>query len=124
MERKPDIITWFEIPAQDFERAVTFYETILETTLHRFGPPGSDYAFFDHHNSVGGAITRHDGCRPSENGVLVYLNGGEDLQPILDRVEEAGGKILKGKELISEEIGYSALFTDTEGNRLALHSSR
>ncbi|MCB0711893.1 MAG: VOC family protein [Ignavibacteriae bacterium] len=124
MERKQDIITWFEIPAHDFERAVLFYETILETKLHRFGSPGEDYAFFDHQNSVGGGITRHPGNVPSQSGVLVYLNGGDDLQPILDRVESAGGKVLSNKELISEEIGYSALFLDTEGNRLALHSRR
>ena len=122
MQKKPDIITWFEIPARDFERAVTFYENVLETKLHRFGPPDSEYAFFDHENSVGGAITRHNGTLPSDQGILIYLNAGDDLQPALDRVEQAGGKILNGKELISEEIGYSALFLDTEGNRLALHS--
>ncbi|MGE3801682.1 MAG: VOC family protein [Candidatus Kapaibacterium sp.] len=124
MERKQDIITWFEIPAHDFERAVLFYETILETKLHRHGPPGESYAFFDHEDSVGGAITQYPDNAPSQSGVLIYLNGGDDLQPILDRVESAGGKVLRNKELISEEIGYSALILDTEGNRLALHSRR
>ena len=122
MKEKPNVITWFEIPATDFDRAVLFYETILETKLQHFGPPESKYAFFDHENSVGGAITQHAGSTPSEHGVLIYLQAGEDLQPVLERVEPAGGKILKAKELISEEIGYSALFLDTEGNRLALHS--
>ena len=119
MEKKPDIITWFEIPATDFERALNFYQTVLQTTLHQFSP---DYAFFDHQNSVGGSIVRSKEHTPSDSGILVYLNAGDDLQPVLDRVEPAGGKIIREKELISQEIGYSAIFLDTEGNRLALHS--
>ncbi|MCE2503251.1 MAG: VOC family protein [Chlorobi bacterium] len=122
MNEKPDVITWFEIPARDFDRAVKFYETILETKLHHFGSPETKYAFFDHESSVSGGIKEHTGAIPSENGVLIYLNAGEDLQPILDCVEPAGGKILSRKELISEEIGCSAQFLDSEGNRLALHS--
>jgi hypothetical protein len=54
--------------------------------------------------------------------VLVYLDGGNDLQDILNRVESAGGKILLPKTMISEEIGYMAIFLDSEGNKQALHS--
>ena len=92
-----DVITWFEIPAIDFDRAITFYKTILKTQLEHFGSPENKYAYFLHEGSVGGAITQHDGRTPSEQGVLIYLNAGEDLQPILDRVESAGGKVLKDK---------------------------
>ena len=41
---------------------------------------------------------------------------------ITDRVEAAGGKRIVPKKLIAPEIGYSAVFEDTEGNRIALHS--
>ena len=42
----------------------------------------------------------------------------------LNKVENAGGKILKQKSKISEEqnIGFWALITNTEGNNVALHS--
>jgi hypothetical protein len=43
---------------------------------------------------------------------------------MLDKVEPAGGKILMPKSLISEHWGYMALFEDTEGNRVALHSNK
>lgn len=33
-----------------------------------------------------------------------------------------GGKILQGKKQISEEYGFMAVITDSEGNRVALHS--
>jgi len=41
---------------------------------------------------------------------------------VIDRIEKAGGKILMPKTLISQQIGYMAFFTDTEGNRMALHA--
>ena len=55
-------------------------------------------------------------------GSLVYLNGNDDLSVMLGRVESAGGKILRGKTQISPDIGYMAVFEDSEGNRIALHS--
>jgi predicted enzyme related to lactoylglutathione lyase len=53
---------------------------------------------------------------------LLYLNGGKDLTVVLSRIEAAGGRVIMGKSLIDEAVGYFALFMDTEGNRLALHS--
>jgi uncharacterized protein len=52
----------------------------------------------------------------------VYLNGGNDLQVILDKIIENQGTVIMTKTHISPEMGYFALFTDTEGNKLALHS--
>ena len=36
-----NVVVWFEIPAADFDRAATFYETIFDTRLNRetFGGP-------------------------------------------------------------------------------------
>jgi predicted enzyme related to lactoylglutathione lyase len=42
----------------------------------------------------------------------------------LKRVKKAGGKIIQDKTEITPEIGFMALFEDTEGNRIALHSQR
>ena len=52
---------------------------------------------------------------------MVYLNGGEDLDAVLDRVEGAGGRKLSEKQDIGEN-GFVAFFMDTEGNRVGLHS--
>jgi predicted enzyme related to lactoylglutathione lyase len=56
------------------------------------------------------------------DGPLIYLNGNPDLQNILDKVEKAGGKIMVPKTEISPEYGFMAVFIDTEGNRIGLHS--
>ncbi len=72
-------------------------------------------------NKVGGAILQMEGMNPSADGSTIYLNGGEDLSVPLARVEAAGGKVLMPKTDIQEN-GFIAQFTDTEGNRVALHS--
>jgi hypothetical protein len=41
----------------------------------------------------------------------------------LSRVEKAGGKVLLNKTFLSEEAGHIAFFTDTEGNKIGLHST-
>lgn len=43
---------------------------------------------------VTGVIMKGEGYKPSTNGVTIYLNGGDNLQTVLDKVEEAGGKII------------------------------
>ena len=71
---------------------------------------------------IGGAIVKSTYAKPSAEGTIVYLNGGENLSAILEKVEPAGGKIVVEKTEIAPEHGYFALFLDTEGNRVGLHS--
>jgi predicted enzyme related to lactoylglutathione lyase len=52
---------------------------------------------------------------------LIYFSCA-DLANELGRVEAAGGTVIKPKTAIGEGYGFTALFKDTEGNRVALHS--
>jgi predicted enzyme related to lactoylglutathione lyase len=115
-------LNWFEIPAADFDRATKFYGTILAAKLEAVDM-GPDYqmAMFPSEEGVGGAIMAGEGYAPSTAGSLVYLNGGEDLTTVLDRVEAAGGQIVAPKTEIGEN-GFVAYFIDSEGNRVGLHS--
>jgi len=118
-----DIINWFEIPVEDFDRALMFYSRLLEVIIQKEEVGDSIMGFFPSDDkNVSGAIVKGSNYQPGNTGVLIYLDGGNDLQDILNRVEASGGKVLVQKTLITEEIGYMAIFTDTEGNRLALHS--
>ena len=56
------------------------------------------------------------------DGAIVYLDGGDDLGVVMERIEGADGSSLLGKTLINDDIGHFALFTNSEGGRLALHS--
>jgi predicted enzyme related to lactoylglutathione lyase len=68
-------------------------------------------------------VYHKENYKPSTEGTLVYFTAHSgDLSNELGRVEEAGGKVIQDKTLISEDVGYMALFLDTEGNRIALHS--
>jgi len=117
-----DYVSWFEIPALNLQRAVTFYNSIYGIDMQMTHMNGYAMAFFPTDKGIGGALVMGQGSTPGETGTLVYLNGGKDLSNPLSRVEQAGGRIVLGKTFINEEAGYFALFIDTEGNKLALHS--
>lgn len=120
-----NIISWFEIPVIDFDRAVNFYSNILGVTLDSQELSGYKMAFFRvDEGGISGALVKGEGYVPSVDGAVIYLNGGEDLDMVLSGVERAGGKVIMPKKLISEEIGYYAFFTDTEGNKLGLFSRK
>lgn len=119
-------INWFEIPVLDYERAKKFYSTILDLEVMDYHMPEKNmkYGMFPYdmeNRGVGGAIVEMAEMKPSTDGATVYLNGGEDLNVALNKVEAAGGKIFMPKMGIDEN-GFIAQFIDTEGNRVALHS--
>ncbi|WP_305983384.1 VOC family protein [Roseivirga thermotolerans] len=112
-----------EIPATDISRAVKFYQSILDIQIESIEMQGTEMGIFPADGqSASVVITKGEGYEPSATGVLVYLNGGEDLEPVLKKIEKSGGQILLAKTLIDEENGYFALFLDTEGNKMGLHS--
>jgi predicted enzyme related to lactoylglutathione lyase len=121
-------INWFEIPVADFDRAKKFYETIMATTMPEKTVGNTRIAFFQYDRSEdgrGGAIVYDpEFYMPSANGTLIYLNCEPDVQKVLDRVENAGGKILQNNTPVdlTQDLGNWALIMDSEGNRIALHS--
>lgn len=116
-------LNWFEIPSEDIDRAVKFYGAILDKPMKRDDTMNMPYSFFPTENGgVGGALIQHEQYTPNATGAVIYLNGGADLQVILDRVSGAGGKVVMEKMGIGEN-GFVAMFIDTEGNRVGLHST-
>jgi uncharacterized protein len=120
-------ISWFEIPTTDINRAQKFYETIFGVTLTALDMPNIKMRMFpldDMMTQVGGALVDSGGFhKPSlTDGPLVYLNANPDVQNVLDKIPGAGGSIMVPKTEISPDYGYMAVFIDTEGNRVALHS--
>jgi uncharacterized protein len=119
-------INWFDIPVKDLNRAKKFYESILDIFIEVQPSVRGDYKMgmlpYDMNNEgVGGMLVEGKDCEPSRQGVFIYLNGGEDLNIPLAKVEKAGGKVLMPKTSIGPN-GFMAQFEDTEGNRLGLHS--
>ena len=121
----PHVLNWFEIPVTDFARAKAFYETVLGISIApmAMGPTMMGMLSTDP-EAVGGAIVQGEGGVPSQNGTMVYLNGGDDLAPLLARVVQAGGQVVVPKTEIGNDFGFFAHFVDTEGNKVGLHSMK
>lgn len=116
-------ISIFEIPATDITRAINFYKEILGVEIEKLEFPGMEMGLFPYQDQiVTGVIIKGEGSEPSSKGVTIYLNGGDNLQPILDKVEGNGGKIIIPKTPHADESGFFAIFHDSEGNKIGLHS--
>ena len=125
-------IDWFEIAVNDLDRAKEFYETILNIQMKTYSDTamgGYSMAFFsdpEGNDIVTGALVKSKDFVPGDKGTVVYLNADPDLSETLARIEPAGGKIIMPKMGIGEENehGFMAMFMDTEGNKVALHSQQ
>lgn len=52
------------------------------------------------------------------------FNGGENLTKMLERINTADGNVVPPKAKISKEVGFMAIFMDTEESKIALHSQK
>ncbi len=119
MEKKSEI-NWFEIIAADAERAAGFYNDVFGLEIRVQACGTEKMGMFP---DCIGAISEVKGYEPGIGGVIIYFDAGSDMQGILSRIEAAGGSVLLPKTRIEVDgAGYFALFSDTEGNRLGLHS--
>lgn len=115
------LISWVEIPTNDLERAVNFYENVLQTALQTKDFGTEKMACF---TSGEGALICQPDYKPSSNGIIVSLKVTDNIDSTLERIENNGGKVLKPKTKITVEgKGYFALFLDSEGNRLGLYEN-
>lgn len=115
------IVTWFEIPSSNFDRAIRFYETILNVQLKREEMDGIAMAVFAHdEQQTGGAVVHGAPYKPSTDGVCVYLFSTE-FDVLIKRIEANGGTIVLPKMSIGPN-GFIAHFIDSEGNRVGLHT--
>lgn len=122
---------WIEIPASDIERAANFYGLLFETRLE-IGEmiSGIRSAFLPvpdkRHLGPVVVIMEGKGYMPAGfQGCHLFFEGEPNMEAFLARVEEAGGSI----ELSPHQIGTDskrallAMFFDTEGNLMGVHST-
>ncbi len=131
-----NVITWFDVPTLDFDRAVNFYSEILGAKITVRKRMGQKHGFFpvpDGSKSMpsdpsgpgagGNIVQPHPGHKPSREGTRIYLNCDGRLDEVLGRVVKAGGKIVQPKFSIGAP-GWISLIEDTEGNLIGLHSRK
>ena len=121
MER--NLVGWFEIPVNDIERAVNFYNQVFNFKLTQMeaGVEMYSFPFLEGGYGAGGALVKHpDHYKPSSQGVLIYFTS-DDIETALKKVSTSGGTVLQEKKQITSNT-FMGLFLDSEGNRIALHS--
>jgi predicted enzyme related to lactoylglutathione lyase len=110
-------IVWFDIPADDMERAKKFYGSLFGWTIKPF-PGMEDYWHID----TSGADTSLDGglmARKHPGQPITTYTGVPSVSKAMATVKKLGGKICKSKTAVPK-MGYFAICEDTEGNTFAL----
>ncbi|MGH2395448.1 MAG: VOC family protein [bacterium] len=110
-------IVWFEIPADDVERAKKFYGALFGWKIEKF-PGVTDYWHIDtgsgDRSRDGGLMARKHADQPITNYVSV-----SSVDEAAAKVEKLGGKICKPKTAVPQ-MGYFVICQDTENNTFAL----
>ena len=116
-------INWFEIPVENMDRAVRYYEALLGQGLKRESFMDVPHAIIKSSKAddgVGGALIQDKKRKPAASGTCVYLNSS-DIDAALKRASAIGGDVVQPKTSIGA-MGSIALVKDTEGNLVGLHT--
>jgi hypothetical protein len=123
-------IAYFEIPADDIERAKKFYQKVFGWDIKKAQMPGipADYQ---------GVTTGKAKIEKGPGGEMSQLNSGgmmkrmypgqgitnyvqvESVDKIMEVIKKNGGKEM-GERINIPGVGRLGFFTDSEGNTLAL----
>ena len=118
-----NVVVWFDVPTNDFDRGVKFYSDILGAPVRVQEYEGQKLGFFpmEGEGSGGDIVPPGFGNNPSSTGTRIYLNCEGKLDEVLRRVEKSGGKVVQQPFQIPD--GRIAVIEDTEGNTVGLHST-
>ena len=120
-------IGWFDVYVSDMQRAVTFYENVLQTKLEQIGDPTGETQMMAFPTDMGtygagGALVKANHAQPGIGGTIVYFSV-EDSSIQAARVASAGGIVIRPKFAIGE-FGWVSICQDTEGNLFGLSSMK
>lgn len=118
-------VGWFDLTVTDLDRAKKFYETVFNWQLTDLPAEWGRQSVFPFHPgspNSSGALVEQKERNPGGNNTIVYFET-EDCTAEEQRVEQAGGKILRPKMDIGE-FGFVSICMDTEGNTIGLHSRK
>lgn len=109
-------ICHLEIPSKDFQKAKKFYGGLFGWQFDHIKE--MDYLFFKAPSGVNGGFTKELELA-AKPGFTIYIEV-EDIEAIIKKAKDMGGKTIKEKTMITPEIGYFALVNDLEGNQIGL----
>lgn len=113
---------WFDIPVADLDRAAAFYRAVLDVKVHKEQFDNFSFCVLDHHDGNGGCLVPNAQEVSGNAGILVYMNVEGRIRDAVAQAAKAGGKVLEQVRGIGPH-GFRAVVLDSEGNRIALHST-
>ncbi|MCH9756932.1 MAG: VOC family protein [Gammaproteobacteria bacterium] len=115
-------MSWVDIPVSDLDRAITFYSALLDEPVQKKDAHGFEFGLLPHEDdNVSGCLCVMEDRKPSQDGLLVYLNVEGRLGKAVEIARQAGSKILTEPEQVGP-YGHRAVIVDSEGNAVALYS--
>jgi predicted enzyme related to lactoylglutathione lyase len=115
-------LVWFDIPVADLDRAAAFYRAVLGVMVQHEKYGDYDFCVLDHKDGNGGCLVKEPSHVTGTGGILCYLNVNGRIRDAVSQVAKLGGKVLEPVHGIGPH-GFRAVVLDSEGNRLALHST-
>jgi len=123
-----DTLCWTDIPVSNLDRAIQFYSAVLGNEVRKMSEAGFEYGLLPHEEQnasgclcVGGDSVGNKN-QPSQSGPLIYLSVEGRFNDAVKAARSNGGNVLDEKQQIGPH-GFRAIIVDSEGNRVALHSS-
>jgi predicted enzyme related to lactoylglutathione lyase len=114
-------VVHFEIPADDPERSIKFFESVFGWKIEKWDGPIEYWLIMTGKESepgIDGGLGRRES---PETGVEVTIDV-TDLDQVLAAVEKNGGTITRPRMAVPG-VGWMAYITDTEGNIFGLMES-
>jgi predicted enzyme related to lactoylglutathione lyase len=116
-------VVWFDIPCVLLDRAIAFYEAVLDCQIARESYGDISMGILPHGGpAIGGCLAVMPDAAGSDKGLLVYLNCDGRLDDAVAAVAAQGGEVVQPVHQIGPH-GLRAIVRDSEGNRIALHSN-
>ena len=120
-------VVHFEMPYDDRERMVEFYESAFAWRTQKLGADMGDYVLATTTESgangptrpvrINGGFYRKNPDWPAQHPSIVIAVG--DIDESMKKVTDAGGQVL-GEPMEIPGVGRYVSFTDTEGNRVSM----
>jgi predicted enzyme related to lactoylglutathione lyase len=115
-------LVWFDVPVVDLARATRFYAAVLGVPVEQDEFNGFKLSVIDHRDGNGGCLVVKPEEVSATQGILVYLNADHRIRDALAKAEANGGRVVEPIQGIGPH-GFRAVILDSEGNRVALHST-
>ena len=111
-------INYVEFPSKDIEATKAFFNKAFGWTFEDYGP---DYVAFSN-QGLNGGFYKSDQTSTTTNGSALIVFYSEDLEKTMDKVDQAGGEIIK--PIFTFPGGRRFHFGDPNGNEYAVWSDK